>query len=329
MNRIVPLFVLLVVCFTACKKDCAPDAIDFREEMRAFVQDIAVAARAQDPDFIVIPQNGELLLSTTEEADGPLAAGYVAAISGLSREDFNYGYERDDKATPTAERAYMKAYLDKGKTAGLPVLVTDYCSTPSNVDDSYARNDADGYIGYAADERELFAIAAHPARPHHENDSVITQLSQVRNYLYLINPKEFATRQAYVDAVRATNYDLLLMDLFFNDDSQFTAAEVESLRDKANGGRRLVICYMSIGEAEGYRYYWNAEWKFGEPHWLRRENPKWKDNHKVWYWDPEWQAIIFGQPDSYLTKILDAGFDGVFLDIVDGFDYFEQLKSCE
>jgi cysteinyl-tRNA synthetase, unknown class len=308
-----------------CKKDNAPEGIDFRQEMRNLVQEISTDARGRDADFIVIPQNGVPLLSTTEEASGPLATAYVAAISGVSQEDLYYGYDKDDKATPAAENAFTRAFLDKGKAAGLSVLVTDYCSTRSNMDDSYAQNEAAGYVSMAADQRNLDAIPAYPAAPFHENADTITQLSQARNYLYLINPTNYSTHQAYIDAVRATNYDLLLMDLYGADEAAFTASEVESLRQKANGGRRLVICYMSIGEAEDYRFYWDKSWKYGNPEWLRKENTKWKGNNKVWYWDAEWKKIIYGQPGSYLTKILDAGYDGVFLDIIDGYEYFEGL----
>lgn len=35
-----------------------------------------------------------------------------------------------------------------------------------------------------------------------------------------------------------------------------------------------------------------------------------------------WQAIIYGNDNSYLKKIIDAGFDGVYLDIIDAFEYF-------
>ena len=44
------------------------------------------------------------------------------------------------------------------------------------------------------------------------------------------------------------------MDLF-RLEKTYTAAEILELKTKHNGGKRLVICYMSIGEAEDYRYY--------------------------------------------------------------------------
>lgn len=53
------------------------------------------------------------------------------------------------------------------------------------------------------------------------------------------------------------------------------------------------------------------------------ENPNWAGNFKVRYWQKEWQNIIFGNDDSYLHKIMGANFDGVYLDIIDAFDYYE------
>ena len=85
----------------------------------------------------------------------------------------------------------------------------------------------------------------------------------------------------------------------------------------------MVICYMSIGEAEDYRYYWQNSWNSNKPSWLRDENPDWAGNYKVAYWDASWQEVIYGNNTSYLKKILDADFDGVYLDIIDAYEYFE------
>ena len=45
------------------------------------------------------------------------------------------------------------------------------------------------------------------------------------------------------------------------------------------------------------------------------------------YWNPEWQAIIYGSENAYLDKVLQAGFDGVYLDIIDGYEYFEAQQT--
>ena len=85
----------------------------------------------------------------------------------------------------------------------------------------------------------------------------------------------------------------------------------------------MVVCYMSIGEAEDYRYYWQNSWQTDRPEWLDRENPDWEGNYKVKYWYPAWQNIIFGNDESYTKRILDAGFDGAYLDLIDAFEYYE------
>ena len=53
------------------------------------------------------------------------------------------------------------------------------------------------------------------------------------------------------------------MDLF-HFVKAYAESEVRELKTKRNGGKRLVIYYMSIG-GEDYRYYWNGAWKTGKP----------------------------------------------------------------
>ncbi|GAB4294062.1 MAG: hypothetical protein Kow0068_18960 [Marinilabiliales bacterium] len=209
------------------------------------------------------------------------------------------------------------------ETNNVQVLVTDYCSSTSYIDDSYSKNNNYGFISIAT-ERELNIIPAYPTKPYNENTNDINLISDAKNFLYLINPENFASKNDFINSIKSTNYDLIIMDLFFND-TEFTVNEINMLKTKANGGKRLVICYMSIGEAENYRYYWQDDWKKNPPDWLYKENPNWKGNYKVLYWSKEWQNIIYGNNNSYLYKIISAGFDGVYLDIIDAFEYFESI----
>jgi len=213
-------------------------------------------------------------------------------------------------------------FLDLLKDAGKTILVTDYCYTPQKMDDSWFQNQSRGYISFAADHRELNNIPAYPSPLHQENQDSMAALGDVCNFLYLINP-ESLTRAELVHAIRNSGYDLVIVDLFAGEE-QLTAGDVAAMRQKKQGGSRLVICYMSIGEAEDYRYYWQSSWYSGNPAWLGQENPEWPGNYKVKYWDENWQHILFGNDQSYCKKILDAGFDGVYLDMIDAFEYFEK-----
>jgi cysteinyl-tRNA synthetase len=315
-------FCISYLFITCCHRDI-PD-LDFKQEMRDFVQALSAYAKAKIPEFIVIPQNGQELVTLNGDNKGTADLTYLSYIQGQGREDLLYGYDEDNKATPASETEYMIDFLDLAKEYGIVILVTDYCSTTSKIDDSYSRNNSKGYISFAATHRGLDNIPSYPVSPFGENDSTVNTLDEAKNFLYLINPDQYSGKQDFITAVNSTNYDLLIMDLFFNEEP-FTAGEVETLRNKANGGKRLVICYLSIGEAEDYRYYWQSNWKRGNPEWLYKENPDWEGNYKVKFWMEDWQKIIFGSENSYFDKILDAEFDGVYLDIIDAFEYFEEL----
>jgi cysteinyl-tRNA synthetase len=138
-----------------------------------------------------------------------------------------------------------------------------------------------------------------------------------------------------IDFERLTraDVDLLVIDLF-DLGEELTAKQLASLKRRPDGGRRIVLAYLSIGEAESYRYYWQKAWAKQPPGFLVAENSDWQGNFKVRYWDPAWRTILLGgnggsggsatgtADAGYLDRVLRAGFDGVYLDIVDAFEYF-------
>lgn len=319
----VPVLLVVILCCASCNwwNDDPPDR-DYRGDMRSFVIQISDYAHARKAPFIVIPQNGVELVTLDGEHGIDLAQQYLDAIDGLGQEDLRYGYTQDNDPTPDADRDWLIGFLNLARDQGKRVLVTDYCSSHDFVDDSYQQNLASGFISFAADHRDLDNIPLYPALPFHNNLSGINALNQAQNYLYLIDPENFSSPGEFVASLDATNFDCLIIDAFF-EDIALTPAQIDELRSKPNGSRRLVIAYMSIGEAEDYRFYWQPSWDDNPPSWLADENPDWDGNYKVRYWDPAWQAIIYGSPSAYLDRIIMAGFDGVYLDIIDAFEYFE------
>ncbi|MBU0595151.1 endo alpha-1,4 polygalactosaminidase [Candidatus Bipolaricaulota bacterium] len=297
--------------------DDDPLEFPFRDEMRSFVALLGTHARAEEPDFLIVPQNGEALITLDGSPSGTLAADYVRAIDGLGREDLFFGYTDDDVATPMPVRTEMLAWLDLAQQQGIEVLVADYCSTPAHVATSHAENAALGHASFAAPRRNLDVIPDGPPFAVHAND--VRSLADVRNLLYLINPSGFPDRADLLGALRATDYDLLILDPFAEDGERLAVAEIATLNTKAGGGSRLVLAYLSIGEAEDYRTYWLPEWASDPPHWLEAESPEWPGNYLVRYWEAAWQEIVFAELDA----ILAAGFDGVYLDKIDAYESFE------
>jgi cysteinyl-tRNA synthetase len=300
---------------------------DYRQDMRTFVQGISAYAKDIQANFVIIPQNGHELLTENGEETGTHAAEYLEAIDGVGREDLFYGYTDDNVATPAADRNYMLTFMNIAAANGKEVMVTDYCSTPAYMVVSYTQCFDRGYISFAADHRELDNIPEYPLDPNYANYFDIASLADAWNFLYLLNTDSFSDRDDFLNELRGTNYDILLIDAFYDGTEALTENEVTSLKTKANGGARLVIAYMSIGEAENYRYYWQSGWNTTPPSWLAEENPDWPGNYKVRFWLKSWQDIIYGNDNSYLKKILDAGFDGVYLDIIDAYEFFEDLKK--
>ena len=68
-------------------------------------------------------------------------------------------------------------------------------------------------------------------------------------------------------------------------------------------------------------YYWRKPWTINDPSWLKKKYDGYENEVWVEYWNQEWQDIIYGNDDSYTRKVIDAGFDGVYLDNVEAY-YF-------
>jgi cysteinyl-tRNA synthetase len=152
--------------------------------------------------------------------------------------------------------------------------------------------------------------------PYTGNSSQAPDWSTVNDFAYQLQNINLA-------AMGASKFDLVIIDYSADgsDALRFTPEEIAALKNSA-GGKKIVLAYMSIGEAQNYRWYWDPAWVPGNPSWLDLQNPDQPGNYAVQYWDPAWQAIIFGSPDRYLDKIIAAGFDGVYLDHVNAYEYW-------
>ena len=113
-------------------------------------------------------------------------------------------------------------------------------------------------------------------------------------------------------ALKDLDVDYLIIDI---DDSELTKPQIEELKKD-----KIVLSYLSIGEAEDYREYWQDSWEVGSPDFLDKENPDWQGNYRVKFWYKEWQDII----QESMQRIIDKGYDGAYLDTVDTYDYYEE-----
>jgi cysteinyl-tRNA synthetase len=130
-----------------------------------------------------------------------------------------------------------------------------------------------------------------------------------------------------VEAMAKRDVDMLVTDYAREGGKiPLTADEVGRLKVKPDGSRRIVISYLSIGEAEEFRFYWKDAWTAAKPDFLVRENCAWPKAWMVRYWYPSWRDIVFAGPDAYLKRVIAAGFDGIYLDRVDMWENTKDLN---
>jgi len=320
--KLVLLMIIAGALGAACVDDKFVDQSDmidvYAERMQDFVQDISEYARGLKPGFMIIPQNGiELAFNETDLSEG-LMDDYLKSIDGVGIEELFY----NGSLNVDNERLEMLKFLKKSKPS-IAIMVSDYVSNNANMIDARDRNTANNFIAFprSSDNRE-YELVPGLASGNLKN---INTLSDAENYLYLISTTRFANKDAMLDAIRGTNYDVVIMDLFFNK-AALTPDDIASLKTKHNGAKRLVISYISIGSAENYRYYWKSGWKIGSPSWIKkRYSARYPDEFWVEFWHPEWKDIILYKSDSYIRRIINAGFDGAYLDNVEA--YYFLVKS--
>jgi len=181
------------------------------------------------------------------------------------------------------------------------------------------------------------------ANDNENSPAVNPKFSEINDFLYQLQDEP----ELDLEAIGATAFDLVIMDYSRDgsEEGEFGADEIQALKDSP-GGTKIVLAYISIGEAEIGRFYFDNSWITPNPdtspdepfeltgqapEFLAPPNPDWPDNFKVRYWLELWQQIIISNPGnhpiigdnlSYLDRIIDAGFDGIYMDIIDAYEFF-------
>ncbi len=294
--------------------------LDFKQKMVDFVINISTYAKSKDSTFYIFPQNASGLWNSL---------GYLAAVDGIGQEDLYYGYSGDGEKTSRQITKELETNLAEYVKTKKLVLTTDYVfennDTPSfshdelrKINDAYFSSHAKGFVPYCT-VRELSYLNVNPEKEPSPNTSPIV-LDSVRDFIYILQHSQSIGRQQFLDSLAKLGFDLIIMD-YADNGIPYTASEISTLKHKSNA---ILLAYMSIGEAEDYRFYWKQEWthKSNRPSWIEGENPDWKGNYLVRYWEKPWQRLIFGSPSSYLDIIISQGFDGIYLDKIDSYENF-------
>lgn len=287
------------------------DPANPRPYMSGLLYKMNIYAKKKNSNFAMISNGGyDLYMPNADTQDVMLSA-----VDGVLVEE---AFSSEDSSDEMLQA--MNAAMKAGKKA----FAIEYDGGIEEYNDEAASK---GILCYSSEESDLSTIP-----PFRNQTYNVNSLKDVKNFMAILDPSNYSKKKDYLAALKATDYDLIFVDLFFDENGTplpLTEDEVKSLKQKKNGGSRMVCSYLSVGEAENYRYYWESAWnnKTTRPDWICEENSHWPGNFTVKYWRPEWQKILYGNNEGYLDMIIAAGFDGVYLDVIDAYDYFERLNS--
>lgn len=209
--------------------------------------------------------------------------------------------------------------LDAIRAEGRNVLAVEMCDKPAEREAAYKAAIRDKVTPYAKigtgplDETPR----AHPA---FENAKEILTVAHARNWLPVLRSDRFGTKGKFIEAIAETNYDIVLVDVAHRSSELLVKADVQRLKYKKLGPRRLVFAVMPLGRAYDWRWYWMKGWEVGNPAFLYALD----DTPGTYLTDlgsGEWRGML----GKYLAGIMDLGFDGVMFDDVGTYLWFEEL----
>ncbi len=278
--------------------------------MREFVKEIRNNTSSSK---IIISQNGNELYFKNNKID----ENFFKITDGTTQESLYYGdiLKFNVATSKEANNELLKLLLSIRKK-GKPIFVINYGKGEKKR--SFLKQES-LKTNFINELLPSFSLNDFYKSINDYNTNDIHNLNEVKNYLCLLNPEKFSNMNEYYQALKNTNYDLLLIEVSYAN-IFFNREQIEGLKVKKNGGKRIVIAYLSIGEAEDYRFYWKKEWDKNKPDWIVSENENWSGNYIVEYWNPEWKKII----KEYQKKLDEIGVDGYLLDTLDSYSYFEK-----
>ena len=303
--------------------------IDFREHMRNFIQSISTYARSINPRFIVIAKDGMSLVGKIDPEDDTQsfpARAYMRAIDGVMETDLlDENTKTPDGKPDLVLEAIVKrraADLAIARTTGLNIFALEYATEAKAIDALYATLTQKGTIPFVAESAELAAIPRHPSSAYKANAKPIASVADIQNYLYIAHAQSFGATNDFLQALRATNQDILIINVF-QGRKPLTREDIRFLKYKKLGAPRMVLAEIDISSAASFDYFWKPGWGTGNPPFLFRPVREDPDRFRAIYWDADWQAIFTGNTNSFIYGAIDLGFDGVVLKGLDVWRYYE------
>lgn len=305
--------------------------INYRDKMRENILFLIRYAKSIDTDFATIVNGGEDLLHIDEievltenynkinsgtlideDENGATSREFdlINAIDGISSPNALCGDNCDFKEVHTS--GLRKIYIEKSDTK--EQLEKAIRESTENDELLYSFKDVDE--AYKNIKGELII---------NENAKNIFNLSSAKNISIITDDSKYNNKFDLIRDINSSNYDIVIINPLFHDKIPYTVKEIESLKLKRNGLKRMIIAEMNISEANPNKYYYKREWRTSRPDWMKRASFSDPDGIIVEYWNEEWRDIIA----KFFKDIVGSKYDGVWLTGAENYKYFERLTPLK
>lgn len=131
------------------------DERDAAERMIDFIVEMSAHARQTNPDFFMILQNGAFIIDALEGSDPFRQAALLDAIGAIAVEDTYFTGNRDENNQLNPDDETISILQDDFLDNDIPVFAVDYLSNAGRVDRFHESAISDGFIPFAANDRDL------------------------------------------------------------------------------------------------------------------------------------------------------------------------------
>ncbi|WP_404379460.1 hypothetical protein [Caenispirillum salinarum] len=196
---------------------------------------------------------------------------------------------------------------------GLPVFSIERCSDAMTAQEARRWTDQRGVVAHVTTDERLNSVPT--GRLRDANPEMVQAAGEARTVLFVLHNRRYPAKVDWLNALRGTNHDMLVIAPFYKGDTPLSADEVYSLKFKKMGSPRLVIARLPLTEARDTAWYWKETWKVGDPAFIKARGPE-AGTYIVDFADPRWRALV----GETFAGLMDLGFDGIMLDGLEAVD---------
>ena len=319
--------------------------VNYREKMRDNLISLSRYAKNKNKNFQIIVHGGQELLSKSlweqhlegyndarekdTNADDPSFLTKLKQPSSAIDETSGYrdlAYTQNIDAIVLNNRFCRPQEISPIiRNENIKLISIDHCPNGKAFDKAVEDAVATGSLTYPfINKDEAFKhIVGQPVI--NENAKNIYNVRDAQNVSFLLNDSEYENKENFIDDIRRSNYDIVVINPLFHNREILTAEDIDRMKFKKNGTRRQIIALFNVSEIRNNPYLRKLGWKVGNPSWLKRISFVSNDSIITEYWNDAWKKIM----GRNFEKIINSGYDGAFLTGIENHRYFEKQTPLE